>query len=130
MNQGVVGRVVATEQIPSTPHQFFFQTRRSTLIGIGTLVRVQDKTRTVFAVVVDGRSYSDPEKPVAEVGTSGGNPGGEIESQPADEITLWTAAVLRQVPEEPLQPVPIGNVWLADTEEDVRMALSMETYQG
>lgn len=130
MNQGVVGRVVATEQIPSTPHQFFFQTRRSTLIGIGTLVRVQDKTRTVFAVVVDGRSYSDPEKPVAEVGTSGGNPGGEIESQPADEITLWTAAVLRQVPEEPLQPVPIGNVWLADTEEDVRMALRMETYQG
>jgi hypothetical protein len=30
------------------------------------------------------------------------------------EIRLYTAAVLRQVPEEPLQPVPMGRCSLAD----------------
>jgi hypothetical protein len=43
------------------------------------------------------------------------------------EIRLYTAAVLRQIPEEPLQPVPMGQVFLAD-EADVQVALRMDSY--
>ena len=43
------------------------------------------------------------------------------------EIRLYTAAVLRHVPEEPLQPVPMGTVFLAD-EIDVAIALRMDGY--
>ena len=43
------------------------------------------------------------------------------------EIRLYTAAVLRQIPDEPLQPVPMGQVFLA-TEEDVAIALRMDGY--
>ena len=43
------------------------------------------------------------------------------------EIRLYTAAVLRQIPEEPLQPVPMGEVFLA-TDEDVAVALRMDGY--
>ena len=43
------------------------------------------------------------------------------------EIRLYTAAVLRHVPEEPLQPVPMGTVFLAD-ESDVAIALRMDGY--
>jgi hypothetical protein len=43
------------------------------------------------------------------------------------EIRLYTAAVLRQIPEEPLQPVPMGQVFLAD-ENDVQVALRMDGY--
>jgi hypothetical protein len=42
-------------------------------------------------------------------------------------VRLYTAAVLRQIPEEPLQPVPMGAVFLA-TDEDVTLALRMDTY--
>ena len=40
---------------------------------------------------------------------------------------LYTAAVLRQMPEEPLQPVPMGDVYLAD-DADVAIALRMDGY--
>src|SRR5439155_19635229 len=43
------------------------------------------------------------------------------------EIRLWTAAVLRQEPEEPLQPVPLGAVYLA-SDADVAQALRMDAY--
>jgi uncharacterized protein len=43
------------------------------------------------------------------------------------EIRLYTAAVLRQIPEEPLQPVPMGQVFLAE-EADVQVALRMDSY--
>src|SRR4051812_14683302 len=43
------------------------------------------------------------------------------------EIRLYTAAVLRQIPEEPLQPVPMGQVFLAE-EADVQTALRMDSY--
>jgi hypothetical protein len=43
------------------------------------------------------------------------------------EIRLYTAAVLRQIPEEPLQPVPMGQVYLAE-EADVQVALRMDGY--
>jgi uncharacterized protein len=43
------------------------------------------------------------------------------------EIRLYTAHVLRHVPEEPLQPVPMGAVFLADN-DDVAIALRMDGY--
>src|SRR5690606_21277624 len=43
------------------------------------------------------------------------------------EIRLYTAAVLRQEPEEPLQPVPMGEVFAA-TDADVAFALRMDGY--
>src|SRR3954468_5107872 len=43
------------------------------------------------------------------------------------EIRLYTAHVLRQLPEEPLQPVPMGRVFLA-TDADVAVALRMDGY--
>src|SRR2546427_3660270 len=45
------------------------------------------------------------------------------------EIRLWTAAVLRQIPEEPLQPVPLGQVHVAG-DADVAQALRMDAYVG
>src|SRR5205823_10909289 len=39
----------------------------------------------------------------------------------------WTAAVLRQQPEEPLQPVPLGAVYVAG-DADVAQALRMDAY--
>ena len=38
-----VGRVVATELKPSTPHQFHFWTARDSPIGIGAIVRVEER---------------------------------------------------------------------------------------
>ncbi len=43
------------------------------------------------------------------------------------EIRLYTAAVLRQIPEEPLQPVPLGAVSLAG-DADVVAALRMDAF--
>src|SRR5690606_17040997 len=40
---------------------------------------------------------------------------------------LYTAAVLRHVPDEPLQPVAMGEVFLAD-DRDVAVALRMDGY--
>lgn len=97
----VLGRVVATELKPSTPHQFHFSTAPDAAFGIGAIVRVDDAGRIVFAVVTEGFAYG--------------------------ETRLWSAAVLRQVPEEPMQPVPFGAVTLA-SDADVRMALRMDGY--
>ncbi len=42
-------------------------------------------------------------------------------------MRLFLAAVLRQIPEEPLQPVPLGAVHLA-SDADVALALRMDAY--
>lgn len=55
----LIGRVVATEQRPSTPHQFHFWVGRDAAVGIGAIVRVDGDGRTVFGVVTDGAAYSD-----------------------------------------------------------------------
>jgi uncharacterized protein len=125
-----IGRVVATELKPSTPHQFHFWTAREGPIGIGAIVRVQEGDRTVYGVVTDGFAYSDLVTPMHAVIGADGDPvaAGEEPSTRA-EIRLFTAAVLRQMPEEPLQPVPLGPVWLAD-DADVLLALRMDTYTG
>ena len=135
-----IGRVVATEQKPATPHQFHFWTAKETSIGIGAIVTVEEDTRgrseeqgagrVVYGVVTDGFAYSDLATPLHDVVGAEGDPARAAESPTArQEIRLWTAAVLRQRPEEPLQPVPLGRVHVA-TDADVAQALRMDAYLG
>ena len=133
-----IGRVVATEQKPATPHQFHFWTAKETSIGIGAIVTVEEDGgseeqgagRVVYGVVTDGFAYSDLATPLHDVVGAEGDPARAAESPTArQEIRLWTAAVLRQRPEEPLQPVPLGRVHVA-TDADIAQALRMDTYLG
>ena len=54
----MIGRVVATELKPSTPHQFHFWTATDTPIGIGAIVKVMDvgpqPDKVVYGVVTEG----------------------------------------------------------------------------
>ena len=130
-----IGRVVATELKPATPHQFHFWTATDTSIGIGAIVKVlgsavgaQVSGRTVYGVVTDGFAYSDLATPLHDVIGAEGDPAMAAERPTArSEIRLWTAAVLRQIPEEPLQPVPLGAVHVAG-DADVAAALRMDGY--
>lgn len=123
-----IGRVVATELKPSTPHQFHFWTARESPVGIGAIVRVDGPSRTVLGIVTDGFAYSDLLTPIHDVIGADGNPAlaGEAPTE-RTEIRLYTAAVLRQLPEEPLQPVPLGPVHLA-SDADVVTALRMDAF--
>ncbi|MGH7593704.1 MAG: ATP-binding protein, partial [Gemmatimonadales bacterium] len=113
---------------PSTPQEFHFWTVPSAVCGIGTIVRVDDGGRTVFGVVTEGCAYADLARPLdAVIGADGGPARVADESARRLEIRLWSAAVLRQIPQEPLQPVPLGAVTLA-TDSDVRVALRMDAY--
>ncbi len=123
-----VGRVVATEALPASPHQFHFWTAIETPLGIGAIVRVDAESgRCAYAVVIDGRAYSDLATPLHDVVAAEGDPSGSPGPTRRTEIRLWTAAVLRQVPEEPVQPVPLADVHMA-TEQDVAIALRMDAY--
>lgn len=137
LDETPIGRVVATEQKPATPHQFHFWTATETPIGIGAIVRVQgsgvggqESGRVVYGVVTDGFAYSDLVTPLHDVIGAEGDPAHAAQS-PTEraEIRLWTAAVLRQIPEEPVQPVPLGAVHVA-TDTDVAAALRMDSYLG
>jgi hypothetical protein len=129
-----LGRVVATERKPNTPHEFHFWTAIDSPVGIGTIVRV-DGTNPVdgqiphiYGIIVEGFSYTDLQSPMHDVLGHDGLPttAGYAATERA-EIRLYTAAVLRQMPEEPLQPVPMGQVFLAE-EADVQVALRMDSY--
>ncbi|HJS47343.1 MAG TPA: hypothetical protein VJ773_05065, partial [Gemmatimonadales bacterium] len=122
----VVGRVVASELRPATPHQFQFRTAPGAPVGIGAMVRVDAPGRTVYGVVVDGAAWSGPIPPPE---AAAGPPEPEDGPSAPTEVRLYTAAVLRQAPEEPLQPVPLGEVRLAD-DADVAVALRMDSYAG
>ena len=123
-----VGRVVATELKPSTPHQFHFWTANETSIGIGAIVKVEGAGRVVYGVVTDGFAYSDLATPLHDVIGAEGDPARAAASPTVrQEIRYWTAAVLRQIPEEPLQPVPLGQVFVA-SDTDVAQALRMDAY--
>jgi hypothetical protein len=124
-----VGRVVATEQRPSTPHQFYFWTARESPVGIGAIVRVEAPGRTVFGVVTDGFAWSDLETPMQAASRAGGDPAVPAEAGRPAELRLYAAAVLRQTPEEPVQPVPLEAVYLA-RDADVVTALRMDAYTG
>ena len=129
-----LGRVVATERKPNTPHEFHFWTAIDSPVGIGTIVRVdgaqpiEGQIPHIYGIVVEGFSYTDLQSPMHDVLGHDGSPttAGFAATERA-EIRLYTAAVLRQIPEEPLQPVPMGQVFLAE-EEDVQVALRMDSY--
>lgn len=130
----VLGRVVATEKRPNTPHQFHFWTAVEAPVGIGTIVRVHGThpvaghVPVIYGVITEALGYTDLESPLHDVLGADGSParGGEAPTRRA-EIRLYTAAVLRQVPDEPMQPVPMGEVFLA-TDADVAVALRMDGY--
>ena len=127
-----IGRVVATELKPATPHQFHFWTATETSIGIGAIVKVGgdgtgEAGRVVYGVVTDGFAYSDLATPLHDVVGAEGDPTRAAAPTTRQEIRYWTAAVLRQTPEEPLQPVPLGQVYLA-ADADVAQALRMDTF--
>ena len=124
-----LGRVVATERRPNTPHEFHFWTALDSPVGIGTIVRVAGPQAvagavpTIYGVVTDGLSYSDLATPLHDVLAFDGQPAGASAAPTRrTEIRLYSAAVLRHVPEEPLQPVPLGEVFLASS-DDVAIAL-------
>jgi DNA helicase HerA-like ATPase len=129
-----LGRVVATERRPNTPHEFHFWTALDSPVGIGTIVRVDGSEPVeghiphIYGVVVEGFSYTDLQTPMHDVLGHDGNPSSPgFSPTERAEIRLYTAAVLRQIPEEPLQPVPMGQVFLA-TDDDVAVGLRMDGY--
>ena len=130
-----LGRVVATERKPNTPHEFQFWTALDSPVGIGTIVRVEGRaagerthSATSTAWSTEGFSYTDLQTPLHDVLGHDGDPGRARRSPPSAPRSGSTRrAVLRHVPEEPLQPVPMGAVYLA-TEADVAVALRMDGY--
>src|SRR3954463_5039977 len=129
-----LGRVVATERKPNTPHEFHFWTALDSPVGIGTIIRVEGahpvngQIPEVYGIVVEGFSYTDLQTPLHDVLGHDGTPAGaSLGATERAEIRLYSAAVLRQIPEEPLQPLPMGEVFLADN-DDVAIALRMDGY--
>jgi hypothetical protein len=103
-------------------------------VGIGTIVRVDGSTPVngqipkVYGIVIEGFSYTDLQSPMHDVMSHDGSPASAgFAVTERSEIRLYSAAVLRQIPDEPLQPVPMGEVYLAE-EEDVAIALRMDGY--
>ncbi|UCC48507.1 MAG: ATP-binding protein [Gemmatimonadota bacterium] len=126
----LVGRVVATERKPNTTHEFHFWTGREAPIGIGSIVKVVAEAQTVYGVVVEGFSYTDLLSPLHDYIGADADPGAEARAPSTrPEIRLYSAAVLRREPEEPVQPVPMGAVYLAD-DLDVVVGLRMDAYVG
>src|SRR3954471_13545371 len=117
----ILGRVVATERKPNTPHEFHFWTALDSPVGIGTIVRVDGEQPVnghiprIYGVGVEGFSYPDLQTPLHDLLGHDGTPdGASLAATQRTEIRLYSAAVLRHLPEEPLQPVPMGRVFLAD----------------
>ena len=134
-----VGRVVATEKCPNTAQRFSFWTNLDSPVGIGTIVKIEsDKVyfdkdkkefkRTVYGIVNEGISYTDLDSPLNDYISSDYDPVSSHSAQTErPEIRYYTASVLKMEPEEPIQPVPIGNVFLA-TDECVQKSLRMDSY--
>ena len=130
----VLGRIVATERRPNTPHEFHFWTALDSPVGIGTIVRVEAAHAVngvlprTYGVVTEGFSYTDLETPLHDVLGYDGSPDSATAAPTRrTEVRLYSAAVLRHMPEEPLQPVGTGTVHLA-SDEDVAVALRMDGY--
>lgn len=120
----LIGRVVGTERQPNTAYQFHFWATPDAPIGIGTLVVVDAGVRKVWGIVTEGQGYNDVASPMFDYLGADGKP----DSQPPTdrpEIRVYSAAVLRHHPEQPVQPVPIAPVYLA-TEDDVHVALRID----
>ncbi len=120
----LVGRVVGTERQPNTAFHFHFWATPDAPIGIGTLVVVQARGRTVYGVVTEGQGYNDVASPMFDFLGADGDPQAPAPTE-RPEIRVYIAAVLRHVPEQPVQPVPIGEVYTA-SEQDVLVALRID----
>ncbi|MFH0703008.1 MAG: ATP-binding protein [bacterium] len=134
----IVGRVVATEKKPNTAQSFSFWTNLDSPVGIGTIVKVisdkkiinkaEEAERIIYGIVTDGISYTDLAEPIHDYISSDYDPEISIINQTErPEIRYYTASVLKMVPEEPVQPVSVGSVYLAD-DEAVRKSLRMDKY--
>jgi uncharacterized protein len=138
----LIGRVFATESSPSTPDTFNFWTQLNSPVGIGTIVKVtvpQPSKRNfgdakavtqwdIYGIVVEAHGYTDLASALHDyIGADQDPQLADIAPTQRPEIRAYKAAVLRMEPEEPLQPVPIGPVYLAD-DESVIMSLRMDEY--
>ncbi len=137
----LIGRVFATEKHPSTPDTFHFWTRLNTPVGIGTIVRIavpqpsernlgQGNARewVIHGITVEAQGYTDLASALYDfVGADRDPELATLAPTERPEIRVFKAAVLRMEPEEPLQPVPIGPVYLAD-DAAVLMSLRMDEY--
>src|SRR3954470_21220671 len=76
-----LGRVVATERKPNTPHEFHFWTSLDSPVGIGTIVRVDGPVPVngiiprIYGTVIEGFSYTDLQSPLHDVIGADGIPG-------------------------------------------------------
>lgn len=124
-----IGRVVATRDKPSTAYEFYFWTgENDSSVGIGTLVVTRGGSRTTYGVVVEGEGFTDLDSALHEYIGLDGDPLAQVATV-RPEVRCYKAAVLRVDPEEPLQPVPVGEVYLAD-DYAVLQALRMDAYVG
>ncbi|MEI8388321.1 MAG: ATP-binding protein [bacterium] len=136
----VIGRVVATEKKPNTAQTFSFWTNLDSPVGIGTIVKIEsdrvysDKKnaeykRTIYGIVNEGISYTDLESPMHDYISADREPQeNRLAQTERPEIRYYTASVLKMEPEEPIQPVPIGNVFLAE-DADVKKSLRMDKFE-
>lgn len=134
-----VGRVIATEKCPNTAQNFSFWTNLDSPVGIGTIVKVisdkkitdknlDTRERVVYGIVNEGISYTDLVSPIHDYISSDQDPqNSSLDKTERPEIRYYTASVLKMVPEEPIQPVSIGSVYLAD-DEAVKQSLRMDKY--
>ena len=123
-----IGRVIATESKPTTAYSFsFWAADGDQKVGIGTLVMVKKGDLEVYGVVVEGFGFTDLGSALHDYIGSEGDPGAEAATI-RPEVKCYTAAVLRVDPEEPLQPVPVAPVYLAD-DLAVGKALRMDAFQ-
>ena len=122
-----IGRVVATESKPTTAYSFsFWAADGDQKVGIGTLVVVKKGDLEVYGVVVEGFGFTDLGSALHDYIGSEGDPSSEAMTL-RPEVKCYTAAVLRVEPEEPLQPVPVAPVYLAD-DDAVSKALRMDGF--
>ncbi|MFN3927049.1 MAG: ATP-binding protein [Pseudanabaenaceae cyanobacterium] len=136
-----IGRVFATENHPNTPDTFHFWTEVNSAVGIGTIVEVivpqppKRNTRNkqadqwhIYGIVVEAYGYTDLASALYDFIGADENPQ-KADTAPTvrPEIRTYKAAVLRMEPEEPLQPVPIGPVYMAD-DRAVLLSLRMDEY--
>ena len=127
INMALVGRVIATEAKPSTAYSFSFWAADDSKVGIGTLVVMKKGDLEVYGVVVEGFCFTDLNSALHDYIGSEGDPGADVATL-RPEVKCYTAAVLRVEPEEPLQPVPVGPVYLAD-DFAVNKALRMDGFR-
>jgi len=122
-----IGRVVATESKPTTAYTFNFWSSDDAKVGIGTLVVAKKEGLEVYGVVVEGFGFTDLGSALHDYIGAEGDPAAEGATI-RPEVRCYTAAVLRVEPEEPLQPVPVAPVYLAD-DLAVSKALRMDAFQ-